>query len=477
MKKLMAALLAGTMILSTAGCGKEKTETADGDNVPTLKLYMTGDQQSDLASVMEEFNKIAEKEIGARVDMTLIDSGAFTEKMNMKLATKEDFDICFTGYVNPYETGVKNESYYPLTELINEYAPDLWDKIPEFWWDGVRRNGEIYAVPNQQVASTVPSMEVDKKWIEKYNFDIDSVKTWDDFEPFMQKIKENEPNYYATRPWSNYWVKNFEKITTAVGIDLREDGLKAIYEWDADGYQHGLDKLREWFEKGYFRSDVASVMDDNNDYLAGKYVVLGCGWKPGYESYLNTTLGGDHKVVQIDKPYVTSGNVTATMYAISAYSKHPDKAIKFIELMNTNIEAYNLLCYGIEGKHYERLDDNHIRLDKNSGYYSNAAWKFGNQFNAYLLEGQADDVWEETKKLNDEAEKSRIIGFVFDSSRVQTELSQMATVTGEYANYNNGSVNWRDSFEEYKKKMMNAGAENVLKEVQRQLDEYAKTNK
>ena len=53
----------------------------------------------------------------------------------------------------------------------------------------------------------------------------------------------------------------------------------------------------------------------------------------------------------------------------------------------------------------------------------------------------------------------------------------MATVTGEYANYNNGSVNWRDSFEEYKKKMMNAGAENVLKEVQRQLDEYAKTNK
>ena len=477
MKKLMAAMLAGTMLIGTAGCGKEKTENTENGDLVTIRLYMPGDQQSDLATVMEEFNKIAEKEIGARVEMTLIDSGAYTEKMNMKLATKEDFDVCFTGYVNPYGTAVKNESYYPLTELIDKYAPDLWDKIPEFWWDGVRRDGEIYAVPNQQIASTVPSMELDKKWIEKYNLDVDSLKTWDDFEPFMQQIKENEPKYFPTKPWGNYWVQNFEKITTGVGLDLREDKLTAIYEWDADGYQHGLDKLHEWFEKGYFRSDIASVMDDSNDYLAGKYVVLGCGWKPGYESYLNTTLGGDHKVINIGKPYVVSSGVTATMYAINAYSKHPEQAIKFIELMNTNVEAYNLLCYGIEGKHYTKVDDNHIKLDKNSGYYFNAAWKFGNQFNAYLLEGQDDNVWEETKQLNDEAEKSKIIGFVFDTSNVQTELSQMATVAGEYANYDNGSVNWRDTFDEYKTRMMNAGAENVLKEVQRQLDEYAKENK
>ena len=480
MKKLMAAMLAGTMLIGTAGCGKEKTEkteNTDNGELVTLRLYMPGDQQSDLEAVMEEFNKIAEKEIGARVEMAFIDTGAYTEKMNMKLATKEDFDLCFTGYVNPYGTGVKNESYYPLTELIDKYAPDLWEKIPDFWWDGARRDGEIYAVPNQQIAATVPSMELDKKWIEKYNLDVDSLKTWDDFEPFMQKIKENEPKYYPTKPWGNYWLQNYEQITTGVGLDLREDKLTAIYQWDADGYQHGLDKLHEWFEKGYFRSDIASIMDDSNDYLAGKYVVLGCGWKPGYESYLNTTLGGDHKVINIGKPYVTSSGVTATMYAINAYSKHPEQAIKFIDLINTNIEAYNLLCYGIEGKHYTRVDDNHIKLDKNSGYYTNAAWKFGNQFNAYLLEGQDDNVWEETKKLNDEAVKSKIIGFVFDSSKVQTELSQMATVIGEYANYDNGSVNWRDTFDEYKTRMMNAGAENVLKEVQRQLDEYAKENK
>ena len=40
---------------------------------------------------------------------------------------------------------------------------------------------------------------------------------------------------------------------------------------------------------------------------------------------------------------------------------------------------------------------------------------------------------------------------------------------------NNGSTDWEKVIEEYKIKMKNAGVEDVLKEVQKQLDEYAKT--
>lgn len=69
------------------------------------------------------------------------------------------------------------------------------------------------------------------------------------------------------------------------------------------------------------------------------------------------------------------------------------------------------------------------------------------------------------------------MSFVFDSSKVQTELSQISTVKQEYKNFNNGSIDWRENFETYKSRMMTAGIENVLKEVQRQLDEYAKTLK
>ena len=189
-------------------------------------------------------------------------------------------------------------------------------------------------------------------------------------------------------------------------------------------------------------------------------------------------LGGEHIAIKLqDKAYVTGASLTSTMWAISAYSKYPEKSIKLISLLNTNKDLYNLLCYGIEGKHYNWIDDNHIKLVDNGGYYLNTSWAFGNQFNSYLLEGQDDNIWEETEKVNDEAEKSRILSFVFDNSKIQTELSQISTVTQEFKNMNNGSVDWRECFDEYKSRLKAAGIENVKNEIQRQLDEYAKTQK
>lgn len=477
MKKLIAASLAGAFILSAAGCAEKKT-AKEGGEIETIKVVWPGQTQADLQLINDKLNEITEREIGAKVNLVFIDDGAYTEKMNMKLATKEDFDICFTSsWQNPFGKGIKNDSYMGLTKLIEKNAPKLFETIPDWWWDGTKSDGEIYAVPNMQIAAMTGAVEMDRKYIEKYNIDPDSIKSWDDLEPYMEKIKEGEPDKFVTKPWGNYWITNYENITTGIGLDLRDDGYKAIYEWDADGFEKNMDKLRSWYVNGYFRSDVASVLDDSNDYLAGKYIMLGCEWKPGYESYLNTTLGGDHVCMKVSKPFVRRGATAAAMTAISAYSKHPEAAIKFIELMNTNKEAYNLICHGIEGKHYTRVDENHIKLDPKSGWYFNADWKFGNQFLAELLEGQADDVWEETKRINDEADKSRILDFSFDSSNVQTELSQMATVNQEFKNYNNGSVDWRESYDQYKQRMMSAGIENVLSEVQRQLDEYAKTQK
>lgn len=480
MKKLTSIALIAAILCGMAGCNSQKNAKGGEEEIPTLEMYMFGKQQKDLALVMEEANKIIEPAIGAKLNMTLIDSGAYTEKMNMKLATKEYFDICWTSsWMNPYNKGVNNESYYPLTKLIEENAPELREVIPDYWFEAAKRDGEIYAVPNQQIASTIGAVTMDKKWSDKYKLDVNSIKSWKDLEPFMQQIKDNEPDVYPTRPYGNPMLKNYEAIAGGVGLDLRDkDNFKAIYEYEADSWEDGMDMIRSWFLKGYFREDVASVVDDNNDFLAGKYVVTGTGWKPGFESTQNAMLGGEHIAIKLqDRAYVTGATLTSTMWAISAYSKYPEKSIKLISLLNTNKDLYNLLCYGIEGKHYNWIDDNHIKLVDNGGYYLNTSWAFGNQFNSYLLEGQDDNIWEETEKVNDEAEKSRILSFVFDNSKIQTELSQISTVTQEFKNMNNGSVDWRECFDEYKSRLKAAGIDNVKNEIQRQLDEYAKTQK
>lgn len=78
-----------------------------------------------------------------------------------------------------------------------------------------------------------------------------------------------------------------------------------------------------------------------------------------------------------------------------------------------------------------------------------------------------------TKKMSNRAQLAKGADFVFDTSNVETEIAQMETVNEEYRNLLvNGSADWEDCLDEYIEKMMNAGAENVLNEVQRQLDEF-----
>ena len=77
---------------------------------------------------------------------------------------------------------------------------------------------------------------------------------------------------------------------------------------------------------------------------------------------------------------------------------------------------------------------------------------------------------------NEQAKPDRTLQFRFDTTDVQTEISQLETIISEYKNMlTNGAVDWKEHFEEYKTKMKRAGADNLLNEVQRQLDEYAKS--
>ena len=102
MKRLLALMLAVMMVLSFAACGWNENDTTKDGDVPTLVWYVHGDKQQDIASVMEEVNKITVPAIGAKLDLQFIDQPSYTEKMQMMMAAGTEFDICFTGYVNTY---------------------------------------------------------------------------------------------------------------------------------------------------------------------------------------------------------------------------------------------------------------------------------------------------------------------------------------------------------------------------------------
>ncbi len=478
MKRLIALILALVMCLCLASCvGSKKAGT---DDVPTLKWYVPGDNYPGLTEVLEEANKISVEKIGAKLDLQFIDAGSFDERMRMIMSSGEEFDLCFTGYINKYAKAAQMGGLEALDELLDT-APELKESIPNFFWEGAKVDGKIYAVPNQQVVSSHFVVNIPKRLADKYNLDVDSIKTYQDLEPFMEAVKNGEDGIYPWRNSNAYFSVGcrFEEISAAFGIKEGDEKCKVLFIDEQPEWIEGMELRHSWFKKGYIRPDVVSVGNDTTDYLAGKYATHIASYKPGVEINLESTLGEPYVVTRnISEPYVKQANITSTLTGISRTSKYKEKALKLIELINTDKEYYNLICFGIEGKHYTKIDDNTIKFIENSNYKPDAAWKFGNQFNAFVTEGMDADVWVQTEKMNNEAKVSPLLGFVLNTTPIETELAQCETVRKQYGfTYFMGASKIDESYDDYIKKMKSAGADKIVKEIQKQVNEFLKNKK
>lgn len=469
LKKLLLVLMACVMLFSCAACGNnnEPQETV------TLKWLVPGDEQPDTAKVLEEVNKILEPEIGVKLDLQFIATGSYSEKMKMDMAAGGDFDLCFTAnWLNTYVTGARNGGFYDVTDLIDkELRATMDDKV----WEASKVDGKIYAVPNNQVMFSQLAVGVRKDLAEKYNLDLGAIKHIEDIEPFLETIKNNEEGVYPynastfVSPWVNDYVG---KVNPAQWIGYRYDTNEVVIYNDQPEVQAAMAKLREWYKKGYIRSDFASAGGDTNatDINQGKYAVKIETWKPGMDYF-----DAEGNVPYVWQPIGKTlfGTPTATMTAISATCKYPEKAMELIKVMNTNKEVYNLICYGIEGTHYTLDAENKVVLTEPSGYVPQGDWKFGSQFNAMLSAGMDDNVWEETERLNREAIATPISDFTFNSSTVRVENSQVAATNVEYSFTTWLTAKDSDTFLAQRTKAMEAsGSKTVFEEAKKQIQEH-----
>ena len=470
---LVAVMLSGIVMLT--GCGEDSPKGGD-----VITWLVPCDKQKDVESVLKEANKIIEAELGVTLDMQFIDTASYTQRMNMNMASGNDYDICFTsGWLNSYDTAVQRGGILQLDELL-ETTPALKESIPDYVWDGVMRDGGMYAVPNMQIMATTRCQYVLKRLADKYELDVENANHPEKLEEFLAKVKAGEPNIYPYR--ANYgaypWVTGvYECFSGVAGIRYDDETITPVCFWETDEYKSGIKTLNEWFKKGYIRSDYLSKGDDTADLNAGKYAVWEASYKPGAEAEYASLIG--EEVIALP-PYeqttISGESLTSAMLAIGKNSKNPEKAIKVIELLNTNKELYRLIAFGIEGKHYTLSDEGKLSYIENSGYTVKDSWKFGNTFNGYPLEGQESTIFEDTIAFNDSATPSRFLGFTLDTSNLESEISQIATVKDEFSPI--GYSGDLDAYyKDFIKKLRDAGSQVMVDEIGKQIKEFVKNNK
>ena len=113
---------------------------------------------------------------------------------------------------------------------------------------------------------------------------------------------------------------------------------------------------------------------------------------------------------------------------------------------------------------------------QNDGYDYTFGWQFGSPFNQKWDISYPENIEELFQEYNASAVTGPHVGFSFDSSSVNTEISALTNIVAEYAPaLENGMVNPEEKIPEFLSALEANGVDGLLNEVQTQLDGWKGT--
>ncbi|MBM7567275.1 ABC transporter substrate-binding protein [Paenibacillus sacheonensis] len=467
---------------ATNDANEPANEPAKAEEPPAelTYYYIVYEMPADQQAVEDAINAYIKPKINATIKLKPVMEAGYKDKINTMLAANESFDLLWTSNWGggDYDNKVAKGALLPLDDLIAN-TPALKDAIPQVAWDDTRVDGKIYGMPNMQIAAKAEGFAIQKRFIDKYNIDVNSIKTQMDIEPVLKTIHENEPDIIPIANTSNMFDFGRQYGYASQGYKIGDPEYKIVDTIDKPEYKTFLDMVRRWYTSGYIYKDAATMKDDQMVALlnTGKVAVeWNTTMKPGGEADDKKRFGNNDVVyVRVSEPEFTG--VRATMNSISRTSKNPEKALEFLQLTATDPELFNLITFGIKDKHYTMIGDNTIKINQDGGYKGDQGWVFGNVLIGYLKEGQAPDTWERTKQLNETAKRPEVTGFNFNIEPYKTESVNIFAVSEQYGKaLNTGSVDPAKVLPKYQAALKKAGIEKQTAENQKQLDEWLKAN-
>lgn len=477
-----------------AGAAEEKAEAEfdgeDPNKVPEdpyeINWYLMGygAPDDDVASVEESVNEYLKDKINATLKIHTLDSSQYQKMLGTMIAAGEYFDLAFTAnWCLDYKSYAANGAWVALDDYIPAYLPKTAEQLGDDILDNTRVNGKIYAIPALKEMAEQRGWAYRKDIAEKYDIDMDSIDNFEDLIPVLKLIQENEPDMQFPIDWGidrapNNFMKYYTLGATAVifyDTDTYGDYRgKVVNLVDTPEYLEACKLARRFYEEGLIKKDVMTATDFEQRIKDGKTFCWAEFLKPGKAEEISASYGVEVATANVRPIWKDNGTGLGSMMAVSKTSKNPERVMLFLELLNTDEYLNNLINFGIEGKHYTKLDGDYIKVNENTTYTrQGATWITGNVFLNYLMEDESPDKVEQLKEFNADAREPECYGFAFDPEAVEMEIAACNTVMQEYrSQVLLGSMDPEPVMEEYRVKLKDAGIDKIIEEGQRQYDEF-----
>lgn len=530
MKRVLALAVAMLMVifaLSACGTAKEPaaSEAATADNAAavstaseatapgtpdiskevTLKWMYHGSTVTNDSDVMQKINEYLKDKINAKLEMIWCGWGDFDNRVQLAINGGDAIDIYFTASWTPndeYAAMAKRGAFVrldnPDNNLLEQYAPNLFSALDPVLADAAMTEGAdgmgIYAVPTFKEIAQQYTWDINSDLLKKYGYTPDDVKDFYEFGPMLEKIKQGEgKDFYPFNPEpavlermvnSNDYVDTGLLLTYEFDpVDPTKSGTEIKSRYETPAYKKFVEKMREYYQKGYISPEAANAQTMANNRAAqessAKYAIGTQVYSPGYEAVTSAARNINVVYKPAQSGIISTTSARGAMQAISTTSKDPGRALMLLNLVNTDPTLFTMLEYGIEGVHYTREADGRIKLnqDKRKEY---SPWRagLGKLSNLPVTTDDPANLWDLFDQFNKAGKPVPILGFAFDQEPVKNEIAALSNVSKEYADaLNAGAVDPAVRLPEFINKLKANGIDTVVKEANNQLKAFLDAKK
>jgi putative aldouronate transport system substrate-binding protein len=497
-KRILSLLLASSVMVSIAGCSSKESSKTDvsktsqtAENTIDFKeapytlnvsYLVYGAAQPDLQKVFDKVNEITLKKINAKVELKVVSIANMANTYSLAASSGEKSDLISIipggSYLTQY---AGSKMIKPFDAELDKWGKDLKAGMGDILEVG-KYQGKQYSIPNKDIALSGTGFWLLKSIVDKYNIDVTKIKTLNDLDSIFEKVKAGEPNMQVYWPGSSYYLTNFDTLGNNYGV-LKDGGttdLKLVNPYETDEWLSMVKKMREWYLKGYIPKDYATAqIQASSQQNANKIFAI------------NNAIGFDNlglgenppKVfVKFYHPVKKTNLMQTVLWAIPSNAQRPDKTIQFLNLAFQDKDLAKLTKFGIEGEHYDVMQDGTIDVNKGLKTYRQGFNYFGDTalypVNKAALIGQGGDLAKYKTVLdqwNKDTKTSKAFGFIFDPTPVKTEIAALDAVVQQYGTLiEGGGIDPDKEIKNFTDKLNAAGLKKVMDEKQKQLDEWAK---
>ncbi len=536
-KKIAALLLALALVLSLfAACGSdsgsstpesstqeessgssaqesssetESSETGsnaqDDGTVHPMRIVQPGILSDEYEQGIADVNaKLAADGVNIEVSVQRIPWDSYAEKLNVMLVTGEEFELLHVMQdVKNLSAIAGMDALMPLDSLLEKY-PDLVANFTENEWLGAVYNGDHYAVPCSwhSFDNTMACMTVRTDTMKKVGYEEFPAESVDDVLDLMKKSQDDmleetnvkAYNWFHQNQDTAHWLhRTYDTypfyVENSLGLIIaRQDGtIDSFYE--SDEFKQDCEVYQKMFQQGLINPDILN-MDSQVKYDQAN---LGA-FLPSqtFDPSVSKTIMEKTELKDVtadwfkmcpDKPDMIYTFVQ-NLNAISSTSEDPESGLKFLQWLYASQENHDLFHYGTPGKYFtdegegmlSREDS--MKNENGDALYYMDTWMTGYMpFMRYDSAIVTDEYLSYQNYRSENYVISPVAGFLFDSSNVTSELTNLQTeIIASIYPIKIGMVSYEENIGPAIEKLKAAGLDTYLEEYRTQFKAYLDAN-